>query len=51
MRIYQQPKIKLHKLKSSSIICASTDEPIQNKVNQTNLDDWTTQDVSSSMED
>ena len=46
MKTYETPKMKLHVLKTGKIICAS---PISDKTGKTNLDDWSTQEVT--MED
>ena len=48
MKTYETPKMSLHILKAGKMICASTD-PISDKTSKTNLDDWTTQEVT--MED
>ena len=48
MKTYETPKMKLHVLKTGKIICASND-PISGKTGKTNLDDWSTQEVT--MED
>ena len=47
MKNYETPKMKLHVLKTGKIICAS--DPISDKTGKTNLDDWSTQEVT--MED
>ena len=47
MKTYETPKMKLHVLKMGKIICAS--DPISSKTGTTNLDDWSTQEVT--MED
>ncbi len=48
MKTYETPKMRLHVLKTGKIICASND-PISGKTGNTNLDDWSTQEVT--MED
>ena len=47
MKNYETPKMKLHVLKTGKIICAS--DPIRDTTGTTNLDDWSTQEVT--MED
>ena len=47
MKTYETPKMKLHVLKTGKIICAS--DPISTRTSKTDLDDWSTQEVT--MED